>query len=163
MAIGVEALRCEGEAALRRGDLLAAYDLARRGLDEAPGDSALHYLPVMALARMGSIREAWADYRASGLSGSDDLAHRALEGRLLKDIALCLEPPDRRGEALERASGAYSQLWERTGDYYPGINAATLALLAGDETRAAALARDVLEAPAVARPSCYFSAAPRPN
>src|SRR5277367_1560138 len=38
----------------RRGELLAAFDLAGRGLDEHPGDVELRYRSVLALARAGS-------------------------------------------------------------------------------------------------------------
>src|SRR6516164_4511052 len=42
----------------RRGELLAAFDLAERGLSEHPDDTALKHRAVLALARAGATEEA---------------------------------------------------------------------------------------------------------
>jgi class 3 adenylate cyclase/tetratricopeptide (TPR) repeat protein len=145
-------------AALARGDLLAAHDLAASGLAGAGDPRELHYTRVLALARMGSTRAALAAYRASGLEVSPDPRHRALLGRLLKDQADKAPAPS-RGRAYAAAGAAYRLVFEETADPFPGINAATLALLAGDRDSAAALAGRVLADPSLGTVGDYFAAA----
>jgi tetratricopeptide (TPR) repeat protein len=146
--------------ALGRGDLLAAYDLAEMALEEAPGSEEPEYVRVLALARMGSGKAALATYFASRLPASADLRHRALLGRLLKDEADAAAPGE-RARAYAAAADAYRRVYEETGDPFPGINAATLAFLAGDRSGAERLARQILAQPAVTEAPDYFAAATR--
>jgi len=52
----------------RRGELLSAFDLAARGLEEHPGDVSLRYRAVLALARTGSTAQAARRFEEPGLS-----------------------------------------------------------------------------------------------
>src|SRR5215469_15430458 len=52
-------------AAMRRGNLLSAYDIAERGLRDAPDDLELKYLSVLALARSGATETRIAAVRAA--------------------------------------------------------------------------------------------------
>jgi len=144
--------------ALGRGDLLAAYDLAVTALGEAPDGEEPNYVRVLALARMGSGKAALEAYAASGLASSPDLRHRALLGRLLKDAADGAAPAE-RPQAYAEAAEAYRRVYDQTGDPFPGINAATLAFLAGDDGDADRLARQILSQSSVADPRNYFAAA----
>jgi class 3 adenylate cyclase len=146
--------------ALRRGDLLAACDLAASGLRREPDCAALAYIRILALARMGHWRAALADYQASGLARSPDLSHRALLGRLLKDRAATL-PADERGAGFAAAGEAYRALYLESGDPYPGINAATLAVVAGAPAAGREIAQQVLSHLAKRRDGDYFAAATR--
>ena len=80
---------------------------------------------------------------------SADPHERAVGARLLKDRALAAAPGERQF-ALERAFEAYHAIYLASGDSFPGINAATLALLAGREQRARELAAALLGDPKVA-------------
>lgn len=144
--------------ALKRGDLLKAQDLASAALANGPKSSELEYIRILALARMGSSRAALDQYRASDLASSGAVEHRALLGRLLKDMA-SKAPADARRAAFAAAAEVYRAVYEESGDPFPGINAASLALLAGDRRAAERTARDLLECEAVARPADYFAAA----
>ena len=134
--------------ALRRGDLIVAYDLARQTLGDNGSDARLAYLAVLALARTGATERAinaYADLklkeRMAGTTGQAlrrDIA--ALEARLLKDRALAARGPD-RGAALADAARAYQRVFEGDPDAFPGVNAATLWCLAGDRARAEEIAR----------------------
>ena len=120
----------------RRGELLAAFDLAERGLDEHPG-RRLAQAPGGAGARARrSDRAGRAAVRRYGLGAvAED-----------EDIA-ALARPDRQGRGARRRRRrgaahwrcaprrAYEAIFARTGGYYPAINAATLSLLAGDAER----------------------------
>lgn len=98
---------------------------------------------ITALARAGAGVRAWALFRDAGLESNPDPAARALHGRLLKDRALALTGPARR-EAAAAAAAAYAQAAVARPASYPLINAATLALVAGDAAGAAAQAQAVL-------------------
>jgi class 3 adenylate cyclase/tetratricopeptide (TPR) repeat protein len=139
--VWIEAVR----DAERRGELLSAFDLAERGLAEHPDDVWLRHRAVLALARAGSTGEALRRFEDHGLASVDTEDVRALRARIAKDLALAAEGEERRRAALE-AAAIYLSIFEATGGYYPGINAATLMLLAGEEDEARRLASRVLSA-----------------
>jgi len=134
-----------------RGELLQAYDLAERALEDFPDDVVLRYSAVLALARAGATRQAHTRYDRFKLGeliadrGTDafltDVA--ALDARIAKDEAL-QEIGSQRNRLLADAAARYETIFRRTGGYYPGINAATLTLLCGDLPSAQSLAREVL-------------------
>ncbi len=129
-------------AAIARGDLIEAYDLAGRALAAAPGSDAA-YLRVLALARMGDTEAAMARYEALDLGSAPGTDPPALAARLLKDRAFATRGPGFR-EAIAAAAAAYAAIFARTRDPFPGINAATLAEIGGDAATAARLAGEVL-------------------
>jgi hypothetical protein len=130
-------------AAERRGELLTAFDLAERGLAEHPRDVALRHRAVLELARAGSTAQAAARFREYGLGDVAGEDVRSLEARIAKDVALAADGERRRDLALHSAA-LYEAVFRETGGYYPGINAATLRLVAGDAVEAERLARRVL-------------------
>jgi Adenylate and Guanylate cyclase catalytic domain len=127
----------------RRGELLAAFDLAERGLAEHPDDLWLKHRAVLALARAGGTEEAARRFEQYGLVGIPDEDIAALRARIAKDVALGAEGDERRRGAA-RAADLYGAIFSRTGGYYPAINAATLWLVSGDVARARELAAVVL-------------------
>lgn len=144
--------------ALGRGDLLRAQDLTAAALEHDPQSRELQYIRILALARMGSSRAALEQYRASELPSSPELKHSVLLGRLLKDMA-GKAPAESRSAAFAAAAQVYRKAYEESGDPFPGINAASLALLAGDRQTAERTARELLAREPVARPTDYFAAA----
>ena len=132
-------------AAERRGELLEAFDLAERGLAQFPDDLMLRYRAVLALARAGATGLASRRYREYGLDGETDEDAAALGARLAKDVALAASGPERA--VLARAAAErYEAIHRRTQGYFPGINAATMYLVAGAPDAARALAQSVLAA-----------------
>ena len=128
----------------RRGELLTAVDLAEQGLAEWPDELWLKHASVLALARAGATEEAAARFRRYRLSESQEEDVAALGARIAKDRALAATDAER----AVRAAGArdlYQAIFDRTGGYYPAINAATLSLVAGEPERARELARMVLD------------------
>lgn len=144
-------------AALARGDLIATYDLAQTALAK-DGGLAAAYLLVLALARMGDTAAARAHYAARGLDLARDVDSRALGARLAKDAAEVLSGAE-RARAFAEASAAYASIHDETGDAFPGINAASLALLAGDAEAARARATQLLSG--LPEPSDFWGAATR--
>jgi class 3 adenylate cyclase len=145
MANPVEVWRDAVRDAERRGELLLEFDLAERGLVEYPDDVWLRHRAVLALARTGSTDEARRRFAAYGLATVDTEDVQALRARIAKDAALSTDGAGRQREAA-RAAALYGAIFEATGGYYPGVNAATLTLLAGQREDARRLARRVLEA-----------------
>lgn len=99
---------------------------------------------IIALARSGALERARRLFDEAGLTSvTDDPATLSVHGRLLKDEARRADPADRPGLWRE-AGDAYARAAELSGTTYHLINAATLALLAGDRTSAEARAQRVL-------------------
>jgi class 3 adenylate cyclase len=144
----------------RRGELLRAVDFAERGLAEYPNDTWLKHRAVLTLARAGATDEAARRFELYGLdaAAADDEDIASLRARIAKDVALSASGGDRRREAAN-AAAAYAAVFERTGGYYPAINAATLSLAAGDTGRSLELARHVLEMLRRTGDRSYYAAA----
>ena len=83
---------------------------------------------------------------------------RALQARIAKDAALAAEGEERRRLAF-RSAAVYDAIFAETGGYYPGINAATLRLIAGDTGGSQRLARSVLELLRRSGEESYYAAA----
>lgn len=145
------------KAALARGDLIAAHDVAARAIEAGEADNRVRHSQVLALARMGDTERAMELFEAYGLAASADPHERAVGARLLKDRALAAAPGERLF-ALERAFEAYHDIYLASSDSFPGINAATLALLAGREQRARELAAALLGDAKVAAAGDYYMA-----
>jgi tetratricopeptide (TPR) repeat protein len=105
---------------------------------------------ITMLARSGALGLAWARLEAGGFA-PDDPAALTVRGRLLKDRARLANGPDRR-RLYGEAAAAYARAATIEDSTYPMINAATLALLGGDQDRARALATATLVRQASERP-----------
>ncbi|MBX7200436.1 MAG: TRAFs-binding domain-containing protein [Rhodospirillaceae bacterium] len=155
-AILAEATRLE-----HGGDLLAAYDAVAAGLAVEPASLALRHRAVLLLARSGAQAQAQREYLRLGLDAvHDHVDIMSLGGRLLKDLAFAASGDARR--ALARAAAEkYAEAYALHRDYYPGINLATLALIAGDAPRSSSVARAVLEGLPSTGDDAYYRAATR--
>lgn len=144
----------------RRGELLAACDIAARGIEEHPGDVDLAFRAVLALARTGSTAEAERRFAELGLSEIDDEDVMALGARIEKDRALAATGHVRRRLAAA-AAASYRRICDRNASYFPAINAATLSLVAGDPGTARALAVATLDMVASSGDGSYYAVATR--
>lgn len=147
--------------ALSRGDLIGAYDATVAAIQAGDESGEIRHLQILALARMGDTERAMSLFGAYKLDEAADAHQRAVGARLLKDRALSLKDGEARTDALEAAFEAYHAIYLDSGDAFPGINAATLALLAGREQCAHDLAIALLADPAVAAAEDYYSAVTR--
>ncbi len=125
------------------GDFVSSYDVVAEGLLQFPEDIRLKYQAVLSLVRSGALDSAAAQYDHWQLHVIDDEDCLALAGRLAKDRALAAHGTRRRQLFAESAK-QYASVYARTGGYFPGVNAATMSMLAGDETNALRLAAEVL-------------------
>lgn len=147
--------------ALSRGDLIGAYDATVAAIEAGDASGAIRHQQILALARMGDTDRAMAKFAEYGLQGSSNVDERTIGARILKDRAFNRPAGAERQAAMELAFEAYHDVYEATKDSFPGINAATLALLAGREAESRALAEAVLADPDVAAPADYWKAATR--
>ena len=103
----------------------------------------MNTIPILTLARSGATSRAWEAFILAGLDGVAEVEALTLKGRLLKDRAKQTAGVERT--ALFAQSGAaYRQAAALQPDSYPLINAAAMALFAGEEASVASTARDVL-------------------
>lgn len=102
------------------------------------------YAHILALARSGATARAWELFTAAKLHiEMDNLRALTLKGRLLKDRAR-QETGAERTELLIQSAAAYECAATLQPDSYPLINAAAMALFAGDRIRSELLASKVL-------------------
>jgi class 3 adenylate cyclase len=127
-----------------------AFELAREGLARHAGDPELTYLVGLALARGGNISAV--EGCLTKLLQRTDLEAKlridavSLEGRLYKDRYERSADATRKAELAARSAAAYRKAADILGaNYFPRINAATMALLSGDSQQAKDLARTVIE------------------
>ena len=150
----------EVERLLEQGDLLLAFDRASEHLRRHPDAEILKHRGVLALARAGATERAARLFKEWGLDRSSEGHVLALEARLAKDRALKLSGGDRR-RALREAAQIYQRIYQAKPDYYPAINWASLAFLAGDRDEARRVAEIVLADPNVANAGDYWALATR--
>ncbi len=142
----------EGTRLIKSGSPIVAYDTLADGLVRWPADVRLRQLTALALIRSGAGRLAEPILDALVSDGLADEETLGLLGRVHKDLAGAAVDPTARTMHLEEAYRAYADAHERSGGYWTGINAATMALLLGQASEARAIAdtvrdrcRDLLE------------------
>ena len=150
---GPDLLRRFAHLLLKQGHPTLALEVAARGLvdkDGYPNDHDLMYCRALALVRSGNITRA--DWFVHDLLDRRDLPPAlrsdalSLAGRIRKDRAARTTDPALRTARLRSAFDFYCRAYELSGDTFPGINAATLALLAGLTGRSRELAARVRDA-----------------
>lgn len=147
----------QADELIARGRPLPAYDLTRRWLAEDPNDAELVLCNARALRRCGALAPALRALESIQDRADDDGERRGVAAAVHKELFMRARGRD-GGPALEHlreAQRLYLEVFEQSGrkHYWHGINAATLALFAGDDAFAHDLARRVLavcgaEAPA---------------
>jgi class 3 adenylate cyclase/tetratricopeptide (TPR) repeat protein len=129
--------------AISAGEFLTAYDAARATLDNHPDDDFLQQRMALALAQMGSSARAQTILNALVDKDPENRETLSILGRTYKD-QWCVDPENE--EPLRKAFACYNRAFEvAPPDSYPGINAATIALLLKDTDEAHRLAKIVLE------------------
>jgi len=135
--------RALAERLLRVGEPLIAYDVASEGLGHFGQDVRLRQLHALALARSGAVEIANVELGRLYDDGFRDEETLALLARTHKSIALAACDPGMEKSHLAHAYAYYAEAYKLTGKYYSGINAATMAVLLGEKSRAEELAREI--------------------
>lgn len=130
--------------ALSAGEFLMAYDAAGAAVGEFhPDDDWLKQRMALALAQMGSAVRAQAILTPLAAKDPPNRETLSILGRTYKD-QWCANPANKH--PLRQSFDCYNRAFEiEPPDFYPGINAATVAFLLGETDKAHALARRVLE------------------
>ncbi|WP_020474994.1 TRAFs-binding domain-containing protein [Zavarzinella formosa] len=144
-AEGPVLLRRFARLLLKQGHPTLALEVASRGLDKPyPDDQDLLYCRALALARCGNPTQA--GWFVRDMLSRPDLAPAirsdalSLAGRIQKDMALRASDLVEKTNHFRQAFEYYRQAHELSGDTFPGINAATLALVCGERERSRELA-----------------------
>lgn len=150
---GIDAVRAHLEA----GAPWDACDAAREALAESPHDPELLYLAALANARAGAAHAARALLDRAEAVTSPASARivdvLSLRGRLAKDEFQRANDAERASALALRARDHYLRAYAVSGDAYPAINAATMALVGGDRSTAQRLAGEVVARLAARPPS----------
>jgi class 3 adenylate cyclase/tetratricopeptide (TPR) repeat protein len=130
--------------ALSSGEFLMAYDAARAAVDEFyPEDDWLKQRMALALAQMGSATRAQDILTALVASNPPNRETLSILGRTYKDQWRANPASE---HCLRQAFDCYSRAFEiEPPDFYPGINAATVAFLLKETDKAGSLAAKVLK------------------
>lgn len=152
MAEKLEEIRVAMLAAQKTGDHLKEHDLALAGLRLSPNDEFFQYCAVLSLSRCNAKQRALDTFYAFKLHKSTNEYVRALEPRMLKDLAFQevdvskAKPFDGVGvERFYTAAVTYHKAYNEFGGHYSAINAATLYMLSGSASSARALAERAIE------------------
>ncbi|MDJ0554867.1 MAG: TRAFs-binding domain-containing protein [Microcoleaceae cyanobacterium MO_207.B10] len=137
--------RILGEYILKLGEPLMAYDVLSEGLKEWPNHIRLQQLLALALARGGATQRANNLLLELVNSGKNDQETISLLARTHKDLWQQASSPEESTQQIALAAQRYQQAYQMSGDYYPGINAATMTMLMGDDEQARAIAAEVQE------------------
>ncbi|MBT6155197.1 MAG: DUF4071 domain-containing protein [Planctomycetaceae bacterium] len=130
----VELYAAFSEKFISTGHPTRAFELVREGLQYYGNDRRLQYLNALALARGRNIN--LAEKRAKKLLKADDLDDKlrletvSLIGRLYKDRYQRTTLPAEKTDFAGRALRNYSTAYQLSRNSYPGINAASMSLLA---------------------------------
>jgi len=150
MTNSIEEIKAEIIRAQKSGDYLKEYDIAQAALRLSPNDEFFQYSSVLALARCNAKQRALDFFYFYMLNLSNDEYVRALEARILKDLAF--ESLDKKQpifgldkEKFNTAAITYHRAFNKNGSHYSAINAATLYLLSGDRTQALELASSAFD------------------
>jgi class 3 adenylate cyclase/tetratricopeptide (TPR) repeat protein len=139
----VDAVQAFVKRAISAGEFLTAYDAARATLDNHPDNDFLQQRMALALAQMGSSARAQAILNALVAKDPQNRETLSILGRTYKD-QWCVDPENE--QPLRQAFACYSRAFEvAPPDSYPGINAATIALLLKETDEAKRLAKIVLK------------------
>jgi len=130
------------------GEYLLAIEITEGALAEQPGSQNVPLLQqkALALARLGSVESAVETLGQLQAAGAADGETLGLLGRVYKDLAAGAAEPAARRKFLEQSQSYYARGFESTGSTYCGINAASQAVMLGDQQSAEQLASRTLAA-----------------
>lgn len=139
----MDTVRTFVKRALSAGEFLSAYDAAHDALEHFPEDLWLQQRMALALAQMGSSVRAQDILNRLLNTEPENRDTLSFLGRTYKD-RWCAHPES--VEYLRQAFEHYNRAFTvPPPDFYPGINAATLAFLLNENDKAKKIASTVLE------------------
>jgi class 3 adenylate cyclase/tetratricopeptide (TPR) repeat protein len=138
-----EIFRRLGEKILKLGEPLLAYDVVAEGIGHFPANVQLRQLLSRALARSGALSSAHSVVFQLYQEGRRDEETIGLLASIQKDRASEASSAEDRNRCLQQAYEFYTEAYGLSGGYWTGINAATLALVLGNQEQARFLASEL--------------------
>ncbi|MBI5430130.1 MAG: adenylate/guanylate cyclase domain-containing protein [Nitrosomonadales bacterium] len=150
MTRSIEEIKSEIISAQKTGDYLREYDLAQAALEFNPHDEFLQHCSVLALSRCNAKQRALDSFYSYRLQLSSNEYVRALEPRILKDLAFQSLEKEQPFQNMDRekfrtAAVSYHQEFGKSGSHYAAVNAAILYMFSGDREQAVELAGAAIE------------------
>ena len=130
---------------MRLGEPLLAYDIVAEGLKLWPTETRLRQLMALALLRSGAVQQALELLQKLVDEDNRDEETMGLLARAHKDFAKLATDPAETTKQWGLAYEIYASAYERTGGYWSGINAATIARYLNDNEQALVLANRVTD------------------
>ena len=132
----------EIESLLNKGLIFDAYNRAVKGVAIDNNDVRLNQLYGLCLAKLGMAEQARTVLEKLYNSGHRDPETSGILARIYKDRL------KQRGDLSFAyfSREIYLKSFEETGDYYPGINAATMSLVLNERHKAEQIAKKVIQA-----------------
>jgi len=132
-----------GRRFIKLGEPLVAYDVLRAGCKVASEDPILRQWLALSLARSGAQDRAEIILSELISEGHENEEILGTKARIHKDLWQNGKDPVEKRRQLALSYDCYSQAYLKTGGYWTGINAGTMALILGRESVAADLAQQV--------------------
>lgn len=139
----VEVYQAIADGFLRLGEPLIAYDMLSEGLKLWPQDLQLQQSMALALARSGATISANRLLQKLVDDGQQDEKTLGLLARTHKDLWRQAIDEQRQHQHLALAADRYKQAYDLSQTPWTGINAATMALLRGQQAQAEAWAQKI--------------------
>jgi tetratricopeptide (TPR) repeat protein len=141
----IRALKCRLDGFINRGEYLLAYSLIKNALHQYPDDGGLLRSYALCMIRLGMCREAISILERAIEICDNDPETSAQLGSLYKTAWLdSCSTGDCSSELLQKAYSYYNSSYESDGNYWSGINVATVALFLGEDNRAYSVADEVI-------------------
>src|SRR5262249_27634003 len=138
-----EIYRSLTEHLLKLSAPMLANEVAAEGLQRWPEDLRLRQLQGLALARSGATERAHRILADLAQEGHADEETYGLLAHTYKDLGLLAAHPGEQRRYLLLAYQTYAKAYEHFRSIWPGINAATLAVLLGQKEQGQKLARAI--------------------
>jgi class 3 adenylate cyclase/tetratricopeptide (TPR) repeat protein len=128
------------------GEPILGHDVVAEGLKFFGSNLALKKMQALALAQTGATHAARGILQELLLQGIEDADTWGILARTHKDLWRRVADPERKQREIALSFDYYLRGFKKTGDSYPGINAATLSLIMGNRTEAETFAREAQKA-----------------
>lgn len=132
-----------GDMLLQQGEPILAYDVLISGLNRWPNYLRLQQLLALALARSGATLAANQLLLELIEAGQRDEQTLGLLARTHKDLWKQATQPEAKAHHLKLAATQYLEAYRHSHSLWTGINAATMAMMQGQENLAQTLAAEV--------------------
>ncbi len=138
--------RAVARRVLKLGEPLLAYDVLTEALKNKPANVEVRQMLALSLARSGATQRANSILTQLREEGHRDEETLGILARTHKDLWMHATTKTEANCQLKLAHKFYHEAYKLNRGYYSGINAATLALLIGNEDEAKTLAKKVRDA-----------------